>query len=543
MIEKEQIDVLIKYIDLSDPLLKREGIPQIKKDENNKELKYCIRSILKNIPWIRKIYILMPNEKVEFLKEYDLIKEKIVYVKDKDILGFDSANSRAFQFSLFKMKKFNISDNFIIMDDDYFIGQPLKKSDFFYVENGKVVPSIIAKKFNFEDSASASKNHKLYLEKALKAEGQTSEFFMYAVYSTYLFIMKQLNKKSLIIPYFTHNALPVNINDIKEIYDLLYNSEYKSSTLDSLNRDLESLQFHTFIMSYTFNKYNKKVNSISYNYIDNNDAIKGNYNYPLFCINTGAKEYSAISFKKARIVMESLFPNPSPYEIIDFSEITSLSFDIISEMENEINKYQEEIKNYKIEIKEIEEKQNTQKNIKNDDSIIISRINKDLDKYKNEIDIIQKEKELLKIELEFSKDEELLKNINYNKSFNNITAFLYKELKEKERNITKLTNQKDINNNYFINRIINLKDELEGKNQIIKSLEFDKNKIITISNIYFYIIEIIVLLLILFFIYSKIRHKLIRLKIKEIKNEGNNENKKENEKGKDQLIEMKNINE
>ena len=33
------------------------------------------------------------------------------------------------------MKKFGISDNFIIMDDDYFIGNTLKKSDFFYVEN------------------------------------------------------------------------------------------------------------------------------------------------------------------------------------------------------------------------------------------------------------------------------------------------------------------------------------------------------------------------------------------------------------------------
>jgi hypothetical protein len=56
LIEREPIDVLIKYIDLSDPTLKREGIPQIKKDENNKELKYSIRSILKNIPWVRKIY-------------------------------------------------------------------------------------------------------------------------------------------------------------------------------------------------------------------------------------------------------------------------------------------------------------------------------------------------------------------------------------------------------------------------------------------------------------------------------------------------------
>ena len=71
LIEKEPIDVFIKYIDLSDPFLKREGIPQIKKDENNQELKYCIRSILKNIPWVRKIFILMPKEKVKFLKEYD----------------------------------------------------------------------------------------------------------------------------------------------------------------------------------------------------------------------------------------------------------------------------------------------------------------------------------------------------------------------------------------------------------------------------------------------------------------------------------------
>ena len=47
------------------------------------------------------------------------------------------------------MKKFGISDNFIIMDDDYFIGNTLKKSDFFYVENNKVVPAINTQKFCF----------------------------------------------------------------------------------------------------------------------------------------------------------------------------------------------------------------------------------------------------------------------------------------------------------------------------------------------------------------------------------------------------------
>ena len=58
IIEKEPIDVLIKYIDLSDKTLNRTGIRQIKKDEDNEELRYSVRSILKYIPWIRKIYII-----------------------------------------------------------------------------------------------------------------------------------------------------------------------------------------------------------------------------------------------------------------------------------------------------------------------------------------------------------------------------------------------------------------------------------------------------------------------------------------------------
>ena len=113
ILEKEPIDVLIKYIDLKEPDLKREGITQIKKDVENKEIKYSVRSILKNIPWIRKIFILMPNEKVRYFKSPEEIKDKIVYVKDKDMLGFDSASSSVFQINLWRMKNFGMSENFI----------------------------------------------------------------------------------------------------------------------------------------------------------------------------------------------------------------------------------------------------------------------------------------------------------------------------------------------------------------------------------------------------------------------------------------------
>ena len=79
LVDTEPIDVLIKYIDLTDKSLNRKGIKQIYKDYDNEELRFCIRSIFENIPWIRKIYILMPNRKVKYFKPIEEIKEKIIY--------------------------------------------------------------------------------------------------------------------------------------------------------------------------------------------------------------------------------------------------------------------------------------------------------------------------------------------------------------------------------------------------------------------------------------------------------------------------------
>ena len=133
----------------------------------------------------------MPNEKVNYFKDNKLIKDKIVYVKDKDLLGYDSSNSLAFQFRYWKMKKFGISDNIITMDDDYFIGGPLKKTDFFYVENGKVVPAIISPNFLSMNETSAQKKMDNYLKKISKSkDDQYGDMFEYSLHLTYLFFIK-----------------------------------------------------------------------------------------------------------------------------------------------------------------------------------------------------------------------------------------------------------------------------------------------------------------------------------------------------------------
>ena len=319
LLEKEPIDVLIKYIDLRDPKLKRNGIHQIKKDLDNEELKYSIRSILKNIPWIRKIFILMPNEKVRFFKDYDSIKEKIQYVKDKDLLGYDSSNSHAFQFRFWKMKQFGISDNFIIMDDDCFIGTPLKKSDFFYADNNKVFPLIINNQFEFISERYAKEKYNFYKKKVYKTKKeQTADIYFLTKFAAYIDLIKIFNK-SIIVPHHTHNAIPANIKEIKETYDLIQKSEFKSYTLDSLYRHKYSIQFQTFLTSYSFIKYNKKVRYISSKYISIKKSFLANYNYSLFCINTGASDVHNINSSKIKMIMEHLFPVPTIYEKNNYS--------------------------------------------------------------------------------------------------------------------------------------------------------------------------------------------------------------------------------
>ena len=254
------------------------------------------------------------------------------------------------------MKKFGISNNIIVMDDDYFIGKKLKKSDFFYVKDGKVVPSIITSNFIRINKLSVNKIREYFKIKAKTSkEEQNGDIFDYCRYSTYSFILNIFNisiNNSVFIPLFTHNAIPINLEDVKEIYDLIYMSNYKYSTLDSLYRNIEGLQFEISILSYSFLKYDRLINNIPANFIKLNNSIFGNYNFSLFCINKGAGNYSNLKLYQAKIIMEYLFPNPSPYELIDFSSL-NLPFNIINPLKEKIKLYEEKDKIFIIIKKEL----------------------------------------------------------------------------------------------------------------------------------------------------------------------------------------------
>ena len=266
-ISKESIDVVIKYIDLTDRNLNRRNITQIYKDKDNEELRYSIRSILQNIPWIRKIFILMPNEKVRFFKSIDEIKEKIIYVKDKDFLGYDTANNAAFTLNLHKMEKFGVSNNFIYIDDDYFFGKPLLKRDFFYYDEkqNKIYPFVLTKRFKILNKTYLFNNYYMYFKIKDLIHPHSGQGFAISLFCTQKYFIENYSKE-LIKTEYTHNAIALNICDLKEIYKLILKYEYINETFFSKERYILRLSQQFLVNLFQLNVKGKKVNSIPHKY-------------------------------------------------------------------------------------------------------------------------------------------------------------------------------------------------------------------------------------------------------------------------------------
>ena len=315
---KEPIDIIIKYIDLNDKTLNRAGINQTYKDNDNEELRYSLKSILQYIPWVRKIFILMPNKFVKYLKSIDEINDKIKYINDKNLLGFDSANIQSFLFNLFRIENFGVSKNFIYMEDDYFVGKKLYKEDFFYYEKqeNKIVPYIISYTF-YKINKSFLFNNYFKLNRKEIIDPHTNEGFNHQIYNTEKFLLEQYNR-SLIKVLFTHNLIPENIDDLKEIFNKSQEYEYNNATLFSKYRHILSLCHQHFLNIFNLNIKHRKVHLIKSSYIQMEKIKKIKLNKDLFVINTGGNHKPLYrDYKIQKKIMSKRFNFDIIYDIKD----------------------------------------------------------------------------------------------------------------------------------------------------------------------------------------------------------------------------------
>ena len=343
LLEKEPIDVLIKYIDLTDASLNRTGITKINKDYENGEIKYSVRSILQNIPWIRKIFILMPNDKVKYFKPKHEIKEKIIYIKDKNLLGFDSGNSCTFQYNLFKMRQYGLSENFLLMDDDYFIAKPINKNEMFYEENGEIYPAIITSDFYEMDKELINQEVQNIRRKRFSNDPHSPNGFLVRQKSALLFLYEIFGKddlrygKKLIEPAFSHNTIPLRMSDLEEIYKYIYDYyEYGKLILYAKERTIYDLQFQTLYWGYVKNKYDRRVCRISSQFYDLTNIFKIQRNtQKLFVINTSQRNYNPNFLIREKQILNKLFPVGHKYELDD---------DDKKEEKKDIKQYNDQIK-------------------------------------------------------------------------------------------------------------------------------------------------------------------------------------------------------
>lgn len=123
---------------------------------DNQELRYSLRSVMMNAPWINKIFIVTNGQVPEWL---DTSNPKIRIVTHKEIMPADALptfNSEAIETCIANIPE--LSEHFLYANDDMFINSPVSP-DFFFDENGNPIVRLVKHDWSQENI-----EEKLYLK-------------------------------------------------------------------------------------------------------------------------------------------------------------------------------------------------------------------------------------------------------------------------------------------------------------------------------------------------------------------------------------------
>lgn len=151
MIENEnEIDAVITWVDGNDPEhQKKREIAEAAGSKNqselitgrdrtrfidNGELEYCIYSIRKFAPWIRRIFLVTDNQHPEFLTPRLMEFFDVTLVDHREIFrscdwALPTFNTRTIETVLWRIE--GLSSKFIYFNDDFVLTRPVSPADFF----------------------------------------------------------------------------------------------------------------------------------------------------------------------------------------------------------------------------------------------------------------------------------------------------------------------------------------------------------------------------------------------------------------------------
>ena len=215
-----------KWLSKKDAVLKKYGkyhksndVSGEKRFSNKNELKYSLRSIDRYCPWVRNIYIVTDRQKPEWINT----KIKNLKIIDHtEIFGenlLPSFNSNAIEMRIKYIR--GLSENFLSLNDDFFINRKTRVSDFFF-EDGR--PKIFVGK----PTSKIKLKLRLDYPKLKKMKAHAS-----AVYNSRKVIYKKFKK--IINHNLSHSVKPLN-KDILGLLEDLFQKEF-NVTLNNQFRD------------------------------------------------------------------------------------------------------------------------------------------------------------------------------------------------------------------------------------------------------------------------------------------------------------------
>lgn len=278
---------------------------------DNQELRYSLRSVETNMPWINKIFIVTNGQVPEWL---DTTHPKIEIINHSEIMPSDALptfNSRAIEFSIANIP--GLSEHFILANDDCFIYKPVKPS-FFFKKDGKPIVRLKRQVFTKAGLASSVYYRAILYSRQL-IEEKYGKYYEYA---------PQHNPDS-----YTKTEYLNCIHEFQEEFDRAVHSRFRSETVQRVLFALYMLANKKCHFKFLRSKPIRQNESM---YIDLTDvksmSKKIKKRSPkLLCIND---ESSATDDQreKFKLLMAKMFPNVAPWEKADNFCIPSKNSDI-----------------------------------------------------------------------------------------------------------------------------------------------------------------------------------------------------------------------
>jgi len=308
-----EIDLVYLWVDGSDPvwLEKKQratGISLDDSEENNKgryfnndELKYSLRSVEENVPWIRKIFIVTDNQRPDWLLPDH---PGIEVIDHSDILPPEALpcfNSSVIEYFLYKIP--GLSEHFLFANDDMFFNNPLSQG-YFFTEGGKPIVRLKKKFFG--------RWH--YSLKTLM--GKKLGQYMSIVQGGARLVEEKSGVFYSGIPH--HNVDSYVKTDFKEAVERVFSSQVKAS-LSSTTRKYGDLHrsafsYHVLANNKACMKFVRRKES-SRILVHRHDFEKylEKYKPDLFCLNDSQK-VKDMDREKIKPFLTHLFPKKSRFE-------------------------------------------------------------------------------------------------------------------------------------------------------------------------------------------------------------------------------------